>query len=250
MIAMSIAGFDPSGGAGILNDIKTFHALGIYGTAVITAITAQNPKRVESIGAVSTDMIEKQIDTVIDEYPIQYGKTGMLFNPEIVKLVSRKINEHKLRMVVDPVMVAGCGTDLSVDGYARVLKKYLLPEAVLVTPNIKEAEILSNQTIDSVDDAVEAAIKIGKICDVVVTGGHLKGSNVIFDGKLSVVEGELIKSENVHGTGCSFSSAVASGLLKNHNIQRSVDDAVKFVKKSVEFGGWGTLNQFHDNILS
>ncbi len=245
MIAVSIAGFDPSGGAGILSDIKTFHALGVYGTAVITVLTAQNPKRVESIEAVSLDLIDKQLETLLEEYPIQYGKTGMLFSKENVKLVGSKIVKHNLKMVVDPVMVAGCGAELSLEGYAGALKKYVLPNATITTPNIDEAELLSGQTIDSVDDAVEAAIKIGKICDVVITGGHLKGSNVLFDGTLSVIEGKLVGTENVHGTGCSFSAAVTAGLSKNYSNNEAVQNAVEFVKNGVKYGGWGTLNQFH-----
>lgn len=250
MIALSIAGYDPSGGAGILNDIKTFHAMGIYGTGVITVLTAQNPERVEAIEPVSTDLIEKQFDTLMDAYPIEYCKTGMLYNTDNLKLVGTKIKKHKLKMVVDPVMVAGCGAELSVDGYAKALKKYLLPNAALTTPNIFEAELLAGHAIESIDDAVEAAIKIGKICDVVITGGHLNGSNVLYNGSITIVENELIGDAEVHGTGCSFSAAVTVGLLKNHDLKQSVNDAVIFVKNGVEHGGWGTLNQFHgENLL-
>ena len=143
MMAMTIAGYDPSGGAGILNDIKTFHALGVYGTAVITVLTAQNSKRVEDIKPVSTDFIEKQIETVLEDIPIKLLKQECCTHHENVKIVSEKVVEHDLNLVVDPVMIAGCGSMLSVDGYAESLKKYLLPNAVLATPNINEAEKLS-----------------------------------------------------------------------------------------------------------
>lgn len=245
MIALTIAGYDPSGGAGILNDIKTFQAMGIYGTGVITVLTAQNPNKVESIVPVSTDFIEKQLETLLEAYPIQYCKTGMLYNIDNLKLIGTKAKEHKLTMVVDPVMVAGCGAELSVDGYAKALKKYILPNATLTTPNVFEAELLSGQNIESLDDAISAAKKIGKICDVVITGGSLKGSNVIFNGNLNIVNMELLGSEEIHGTGCSFSSAVTAGLLKNHDLKRSVEDAAEFVKTGVEHGKWGTLDQFH-----
>ena len=162
MMAMTIGGYDPSGGAGILNDIKTFHALNVYGTAVITVLTAQNSKRVEDIELVSTDFIQKQLETVLEDIPIKYAKTGMLYSSENVKVVSEKIVEHDLKVVVDPVMVAGCGSLLSVDGYAESIKKYLLPNAVLTTPNINEAEQLSGIKINCTDDAIDAAIKIGK----------------------------------------------------------------------------------------
>ncbi len=245
MMAMTIAGFDPSGGAGILNDIKTFHALGIYGTAVITALTAQNPKRVEAVKPVPTDFIEKQIETVLEEYQIEFAKTGMLYNTENVKLVSEKIIQHDLNVVVDPVMVAGCGDQLSMKGYAESIKKYLLPNAVLATPNITEAEQLSGIKIHDPDDAVKAAIQIGRTCNVVVTGGHLNGNNVLFNGSVKVIEGEIIKSENTHGTGCSYSAAVTAGLVKGCNLLKSIEMAGEFVKESVINGEWGTLNQFY-----
>lgn len=245
MMAMTIAGFDPSGGAGILNDIKTFHALGIYGTAVITALTAQNPSRVEAIEPVSTNFIEKQMDTVLEDYSIKYAKTGMLYSTENVKVVSEKVVFHELNIVVDPVMVAGSGGSLSIEGYAESLKKYLLPQAMLVTPNIMEAEQLSGIKIHNKDDAVKAAIKIGKICNVVVTGGHLNGSNVFFDGSVKVIEGKLVESKNIHGTGCTYSAAVTAGLVKGFGMLESIEMAVEFVKESVVNGDWGTLNQFN-----
>jgi hydroxymethylpyrimidine/phosphomethylpyrimidine kinase len=244
MIAMTIAGFDPSGGAGVLSDIKTFHAQGVYGTAVITALTAQNVNRVEGVEAVATEFIEKQIDTLLEDYPIEYVKTGMLYSDEIVKLVSRKIRQYKLKLVVDPVMVSGSGGILSENGFAGSLKKYLLPSAILVTPNIFEAEQLSGVKITEEEDAVKAAIKIGKMCNVVVTGGHLNGHDIIYNGSINVIEGELVSSDNTHGTGCSYSAAVTCGLVKGWDLLRSVEMAGKFVRKGIEHGEWGTLNQF------
>jgi hydroxymethylpyrimidine/phosphomethylpyrimidine kinase len=249
MIAMTIGGYDPSGGAGILNDIKTFHALGVYGTAVITVLTAQNSKRVEDIVPVSTDFIEKQIDTVLEDIPIKFAKTGMLYSSENIKVVSKKVVEHDLNLIVDPVMVAGCGSDLSVEGYAESVKKYLLPNAVLATPNINEAEQLSGIKINGVEDAVEAAIEIGKICDVIVTGGHLNGENVLFNGTIKIIKGEIVESINTHGTGCSYSAAITAGLVQDFNLLKSIEMAGKFVKESVINGQWGTLNQFH-NLIS
>jgi hydroxymethylpyrimidine/phosphomethylpyrimidine kinase len=245
MEAMTIGGYDPSGGAGILNDIKTFHALGVYGTAVITVLTAQNSRRVEDITPVSTDFIVKQIETVLEDIPIEYAKTGMLYSSENIKIVSEKVVEHELNLIVDPVMVAGCGSILSVDGYAESLKKYLLPNAVLATPNINEAEQLSGIKINGIEDAVEAAIEIGKICDVIVTGGHLNGVNVLFNGTIKIFEGEIVESVNTHGTGCSYSAAITAGLAQDINLLKSIEMAGNFVKESVINGQWGTLNQFH-----
>ena len=248
MVAMTIGGYDPSGGAGILNDIKTFHALGVYGTAVITVLTAQNSKRVEDIKPVSTYFIQKQIETILEDIPIRFAKTGMLYSSENVKIVSEKIVDHDLNMVVDPVMVAGCGSLLSVEGYIESVKKYLLPNALIATPNINEAEQLSGIKIDNVDDAVDAAIEIGKICDVIVTGGHLNGENVLFDGTIKIIKGELIESVNTHGTGCSYSAAITAELSKGIDLLQSVQMAGEFVKESVINGEWGTLNQFHTPI--
>ena len=248
MMAMTIGGYDPSGGAGILNDIKTFHALGVYGTAVISVLTAQNSKRVEDIEPVSTDFIKKQIETVLEDIPIKYVKTGMLYSSENVKIVSEKIVEHDLNLVVDPVMVAGCGSLLSVEGYAESIKKYLLPNAVLATPNINEAEQLSGIKINCIDDAIDAAIEIGKICDVIVTGGHLNGENVLYDGTIKIIKSEIVESINTHGTGCSYSAAITAGLAQGISLLKSVEMAGEFVKESVINGEWGTLNQFQTPI--
>ncbi len=245
MIAMTIAGFDPSGGAGILNDIKTFSAFGIYGTAVITALTAQNIDRVAGIQPVETNFIEKQIDTILEKEKIQYAKTGMLYSDAIIKCVSKKIEEHHLKVVVDPVMVAGSGGFLSKKDMAESLKKNLLPIAYLTTPNIHEASKISGIFIETMDDAIEAALKIGKLCNVVVTGGHLDGNDVLYDGSIKVIEGELIESENIHGSGCTYSSAIVASLVKGDNFLNAVQEAGKFTKESISNGLKGTLNQLY-----
>jgi len=162
-LALTVAGFDPSGGAGILADIKTFHSLDVYGTAVITALTAQNVNRVAGVEPVPLEFIEKQLDLVIEGYPIRYLKTGMLYSPEIVKLVARKVDEYQLQLVVDPVLVAGSGGVLATEGLVQAIKEHLLPQAVLVTPNLQEAQELSGISIQDEEDAIAAALKIGKI---------------------------------------------------------------------------------------
>ena len=244
MIAMSIAGFDPSGGAGILNDIKTFSAFGVYGTAVITAITAQNIKKVEGLQPVDPQFIEKQIDAVLKQEKIEFAKTGMLYSDKIIKTVARKVTEHGLKVVVDPVMIAGSGGFLSKKDIASSLKKHLLPVAALTTPNIHEAQEISGVKIESTEDSIEAALKIGEICNVVVTGGHLEGTDVLFDGSIKVIEGKLIESDNIHGSGCTYSSAIVASLVKGENIENAVRQAGKFVKESIKYGSNGTLNQF------
>lgn len=248
MIAMSIAGFDPSGGAGILNDIKTFSSLGIYGTAVITALTAQNVKHVFGIQPVDTNFIAKQIDSIMEQEAVQYAKTGMLYSDDIIKCVSSKIDEYGLKVVVDPVMVAGSGGFLSTKDMASSLKKNLLPLAKLTTPNIYEAEQISGIKIETIEDAIDAAEKIGKICNTVVTGGHLQGNDVLFDGSIKVIEGELIQSENTHGSGCSFSSAIVAFLIKGEKCENAVFKAGEFTRESIKYGLKGTLNQFHKYV--
>jgi hydroxymethylpyrimidine/phosphomethylpyrimidine kinase len=244
MMAISIAGFDPSGGAGILNDIKTFTSLGVYGTGAVTALTAQNVKRVAGLYPISPDFVAEQIDLVLEDNPITYGKTGMLYSKDIIKTVAQKIDQYNLKLVVDPVMVAGSGGKLSEEGMASSIKKYLLKKAVLVTPNIFEAELLSGIEINTQKDAVEAAHEIGEICDVVVTGGHLNGNNVLYNGEIEIIDGELIDSDNTHGSGCSFSAATVSYLVQGFELEPSIQKANYFVKESIKHGKWGTLDQF------
>lgn len=242
-IAMTIAGFDPSGGAGVLNDVKTFESFGVYGTAVVTALTAQNIHEVTGILPVDPSFIGKQIDAVLQSEDIVYAKTGMLYSPEIVKTVASRVDEQELKLVVDPVMVAGSGGFLSKKGLAESIKKDLLPLAVLTTPNIHEAEILSGVEIENEEDCIKAALEIGKYCDVVVTGGHLKGSDIFYNGSIHVFEGELIESNNTHGSGCTYSAAVTAMLSKGCDMESSIKFAGNFAKQSILHGSRGTLNQ-------
>ena len=255
MIGLSIAGFDPSGGAGISTDIKTMAAHGVHSCAVVTALTAQNPKKVFSVEPVSTTYISQQIDSIFDEYDIKYSKTGLLYSKEIIKLVSKKVEEYDLSIVVDPVMVASAGDALAKAEIANALKRHLLKKTVLVTPNVSEAEKLSDMKIESVDDAKEAAYKIGEYCNVMITGGHLDGTNIIYNkekDEMTTLHQNLIKTDNLHGTGCSLSAAICANLiLLNENDKDSADEdnlkiaiekSTKFIYESVKNGRYGTLN--------
>lgn len=248
-LALTVAGFDPSGGAGILADIKTFHSLDVYGTAIITALTAQNVNRVAGVEPVPLKFIEKQLDLVMEGYSIRYLKTGMLYSPEIVKLVARKVDEYQLQLVVDPVLVAGSGGVLAREGLAQALKKHLLPQAILVTPNLQEAQELSGISIQDEEDAMAAALKIGKISPVVVTGGHLQGRDIFYHDKLQIIEGELIESSHTHGSGCTYSAAVTAYLSRGLVLEEALQSAAVLVKKAILRGRLGTLNQFYRKNL-
>ena len=240
MIVMSIAGVDPSGGAGVYADLKTFQAIGVYGTGIVTALTAQNPYEFFSTLPVSEEYIEEQIDSVLDAYEVEFVKTGMLYSPEIIKLVAKKIDEYNLKAVVDPVMVATSGGDLTKEDIAKAMNKYLLPNAILTTPNIAEAEKLTDFEINSKEDAINASKKI--VCDSLITGGHLDGINTInIDGEVSIVKQELIETDNLHGTGCNLSSAIVAYLAKNNDMNTSILKALNYVYEGIKNGNYGTL---------
>lgn len=237
---MSIAGVDPSAGAGVFADLKTFQAIGVYGTGIVTALTAQNPYKFFSTQPVGEDYIAEQIDAVMDSYEVEFIKTGMLYSPEIIKLVSKKIKEYNLNAVVDPVMVATSGGDLTKKDIADALNKYLLPNAILTTPNIAEAEKLTGLTIKSEKDAINASKNI--ICDSLITGGHLDGINTInINGEITVKKQELIKTDNLHGTGCTLSSAIVAYLTKGNDLTTSIIKSLDYVYEGIKNGDYGTL---------
>ena len=240
MIVMSIAGVDPSAGAGVFADLKTFQAIGVYGTGIVTALTAQNPYKFFSTQPVSEEYISEQIDSVMDSYEVEFIKTGMLYSPEIIRLVSRKIKEYNLKAIVDPVMVATSGGNLTKEDLASALNKYLLPKAILTTPNISEAEKLTGFTIKNREDAIKASEMIE--CNNIITGGHLDGNNIInIDGEITIKKQELIKTDNLHGTGCNLSSAIVAYLAKNNDLKTSILKSLDYVYEGIKNGNYGTL---------
>ena len=240
MIVRSIAGVDPSAGAGVFADLKTFQAIGVYGTGIVTALTAQNPYKFFSTQHVSEEYISEQIDSVMDSYEVEFIKTGMLYSPEIIRLVSKKIKEYNLKAVVDPVMVATSGGNLTKEDLASALNKYLLPKAILTTPNVSEAEKLTGFTIKNREDAIKASEMIE--CNNIITGGHLDGNNVInIDGEITIKKQELIKTDNLHGTGCNLSSAIIAYLAKNNDLKTSILKSLDYVYEGIKNGNYGTL---------
>ena len=242
MIVMSIAGVDPSAGAGVFADIKTFQALGVYGTGIVTALTAQNPQKMFSLKAIETSYVEEQINAVLDSYNVEYIKTGMLYSKDIIKCVSRKIKEYNLKAVVDPVMVATSGGELAKNDLSQNLLKYLLPKAILTTPNVSEAEKLTGIKITNEDEAKIACEKLSKTCNNIITGGHLNGTNTIsIDGKITTLKQELIKTNNLHGSGCNFSAAIVSYLSQKNDLKTSILKASNYTYESIKNGKYGTL---------
>ncbi|WP_292888703.1 bifunctional hydroxymethylpyrimidine kinase/phosphomethylpyrimidine kinase [Methanobrevibacter sp. UBA212] len=240
MIVMSIAGVDPSGGAGIFADLKTFQAIGVYGTGIVTALTSQNPYEFFSTQPVSPEYIEEQIDSVMDAYDVEFIKTGMLYSPEIIKLVAEKVKEYDLKAVVDPVMVATSGGNLTKEDIADAFNKYLLPKSILTTPNVSEAEKLSGININNKEDAIKATELID--CNCFITGGHLDGINVInVNNEITVKKQDLIETENLHGSGCNLSSAITAYLAKENSLMDSCFKAMDYVYDGIKNGNYGTL---------
>lgn len=241
--AMTIAGVDSGGGAGIAADLKTFAALGVHGTCVITSVTAQNTKGVLNSYDIPVEFIKEQFEAVVSDISIDCAKTGMLSSPDIVRAVARLVRKQKFPLVVDPVMAAEAGGELLRDEAVGVMVEELLPLATVVTPNIFEAQRLSGIKIRDVNDAKKAALKIHELGakKVIVTGGHLAGTDVLYaDGDFTYIVGELIKG-GTHGSGCTHSSAITAELAKGTPLVEAAHRSKKFVENailsSVKIGG-------------
>ncbi len=239
-VALTIAGSDSGGGAGIQADLKTFAALGVHGTSAITAITAQNTVTVTAIHEVPVRVIRAQIDAVVRDIGVQAAKTGMLASAEIIEAVAMAIREHGIQnLVVDPVMVAKGGARLLHNDAIAALYRHLLPLAAVVTPNIPEAEVLLGRSLATLDDRRQAARDLFALGPraVVVKGGHAETDavDVYWDG-LEMVEfaGRRIDTKNTHGSGCAFSAAITAGLAKGQDPLEAVRSAKVFITAAIE----------------
>ena len=237
--ALTIAGSDPSGGAGIQADLKTFSALNVYGMAVITALTAQNTMGVPAVMVVPADFTASQLDAVLSDIPPNALKTGMLGSAAVVEIVALKIREYRAEhVVIDPVMVSSSGTRLlDVEG-VEVLKRHLLPLAELVTPNLAEASRLSGMDVRGPDDMEQAARRIHRLGprSVLVKGGHLDGDaiDVFFNGtETLLLRSERLPTPNIHGTGCVLSAAITSGLALGQTLEEAVRQGKAFVTSAI-----------------
>jgi hydroxymethylpyrimidine kinase/phosphomethylpyrimidine kinase len=234
-VIMTIAGSDSGGGAGIQADLKTFSVLGVHGTCALTSVTSQNTTGVVDIYDLPPEIIASQIRAVASDMMIAYAKTGMLASSDIIREVARLIQEYKIPLVTDPVMAAEAGGSLMRQEAVRTLKEELFPLARVVTPNVHEAEALSGIKIHNWQDAREAAKRIADLGAnaVIITGGHLDGSDLIFDGSdFTVIEGDLVKG-GTHGAGCTYSAALTVFLARSARIQEAAAGAKLFVTRAI-----------------
>lgn len=233
--ALTIAGSDSSGGAGIQADIKTMTANGVYAMSAITALTAQNTTGVQGIFEVSPDFLAQQLDSIFTDIRPDAVKIGMVSSTGLIEVIARKLREYRAEnIVVDPVMVATSGAKLISDDAIAVLKEHLLPLATVLTPNIPETEVLSGMTVRTPDDMVAAAKAISEQyrCAVLCKGGHqLNDANDLLwrDGTSKWFNGKRIDNPNTHGTGCTLSSAIASNLAKGYDLDTSVQKAKAYI---------------------
>ena len=254
---LSIAGSDCSGGAGIQADLKTFSAHGVFGMSVIVSVVAENTSRVIDIQDITPDMIEKQIDAVFEDIEVDAVKIGMLSTPECMKAVAKKLLQYKPQnVVIDPVMYAKNGCPLMNPTAVSTLIDTVIPLADVLTPNIPEAEKIADMQISTVSDMEAAARKIYAMgCKaIVVKGGHHIGNavDVLFDGEnFYHFETTRIDTKNTHGTGCTFSSAIASQLAKGKSVPLAVESAKAYVTMAIEHSlaigkGCGPTHHFYE----
>lgn len=242
--ALTIAGSDSSGGAGIQADLKTFTVFRVYGMSAITALTAQNTQRVAGVLPVTADFVRAQIRAVIEDIRVDAVKTGMLANAEIIAAVADEVRTHRIApLVVDPVMVAESGASLLEPGARAVLRDELLPLSRLVTPNVPEARALLDMRIETIDDMRLAATRLIDLGAraALVKGGHLSARmdavDVFHDGtNVHELHALRIPSKNTHGTGCMLSAAITAGLASRRTLDQAVHEAKRFISTAIAAG--------------
>lgn len=239
--ALTIAGSDSGGGAGIQADLKTFASLGIHGTSAVTCVTAQNPRGVRAIQPGRPDIVRQQLEAVFAELPPAAVKTGMLYSTAIIRVVAQWFRQDRRPpLIVDPVMVATSGALLLKPSALRAIREELLPLATLMTPNLPEAEILLDRKLVSIEDQRWAAREIHSRfgCAAVVKGGHWRGvdeaADFFFDGSTELLlTSPFIEGVSTHGTGCTFSAAIAGYLALGHSLSRAVRQAKIYITRAI-----------------
>ncbi len=257
---LSIAGVDPSGGAGVLADIKSISAMGAYAAGVVAALTAQNTTSVTGVFPVPASFVREQLDTLFSDVHIDAVKIGMLGEADVVCVVAEALRRFKPRWIVlDPVMVAKSGDSLVGKDTVKAIVKELLPISHLMTPNLPEASVLLGREITKEKQMRESMEELyalsGKHCAVLLKGGHLSSrgcTDVFYDGsRLLEFSAERIETKNTHGTGCALSSALATALAKNNDYVRAIEEAKAFITKAIAASdalnvghGHGPVNHF------
>ncbi|MDR0571293.1 MAG: bifunctional hydroxymethylpyrimidine kinase/phosphomethylpyrimidine kinase [Rickettsiales bacterium] len=253
---LSIAGSDCSGGAGIQADLKTFLANGVFGMSVIVSVVAENTFRVLDIQNVTQDMIKNQIDAVFEDIPVDAVKVGMLSSIGCMNAVAEKLKQYSpVHVVVDPVMYAKNGCALMEEDAIGTLIEVVIPLATLITPNIPEAEKITGMKINSIDDMKKAAkLVLNFGCKaVLLKGGHLDGDavDILYDGEsFNEFKAKRIDTKNTHGTGCTYSSAIASNLALGFNLVKSISNSKEYITEAIENSlnigkGHGPVNHFY-----
>jgi len=246
---LTIAGSDSGGGAGIQADLKTFSALGCFGTSSITAITAQNTLGVTAIHPIPTDIVKAQLEAVLSDIGADAVKIGMLHSVEIIEVVAQVIQKYHLKnIVLDPVMIATSGDKLIQNEAVSAICEKLIPLATIVTPNLPEAQVLANYSINNQNITKESVIKMAKTIHqlgtkyVLIKGGHWENysknssqsTDILFDGQTSkMLQSSRISTKNTHGTGCTLSSAIASFLAHGESPKSAVQKAKKYITSAI-----------------
>jgi hydroxymethylpyrimidine/phosphomethylpyrimidine kinase len=244
-VALTVAGSDSGGGAGIQADLKTFAALGVHGTCAITCVTAQNPSRVSAIEKCSPRLVGEQMEAVFAGFHPRAVKTGMLYSAEIIRGVVAHLKRHRkahnlIPLVVDPVMIATSGRRLLRADAIKALRDSLLPLATLITPNLDETSVLVGRPVRSVEDMRSAAreLRANFGAAVLVKGGHLRGAaeaaDIFFDGATELLlTAPFVKGVRTHGTGCVYSAAITAQLARGHALPGAVIEAKKFISRAI-----------------
>lgn len=237
--ALTIAGSDPTGGAGLQADLKVFKSLGVHGLSIPSVLTAQNTRGVYGVHEVPADFFSKQLSRLLDDIRPDALKTGMIYSPDIVVLIAEMIKEHSLNnLVIDPVTVSSTGVPLIKEGTLEAMKEMLFPLAKVVTPNLYEVSLLTGMEVIEEDEMKEAAVRLMQFGpeNVIITGGHLQGRamDLLFDGDdFLMLEGGRVEGD-FHGTGCVFSSVITASLALGYDIKASMVKAKEFTLKAIE----------------
>jgi hydroxymethylpyrimidine/phosphomethylpyrimidine kinase len=259
-VALTIAGSDSEGGAGIQADLKTFSAFGVFGTTVITALTSQNSVGVQGVHPVPADFIAKQFDSICSDLPVAAAKVGMVTDSRVIEVVSRKIAEYGINLLVlDPVMVATSGDRLLAENAVETLVNRLFPLSEIITPNTEEArDILGIERIENLGEMKDAAKRLHSLGakSVLLKGGHITrgATDVFYDGNdIFILEGRYVDTPHSHGTGCTLSSAIAAGLAKGEPVRDALTAEKEYTQGAIEHAlelgsGHGSLNHMYRQL--